>query len=100
MASDESLAEVGWYLDTVQVSGLQPVCCNYAPPLVDARKASPSTMAFSFDTAGGKTYVIETSTNLPPTWVPVQTNSGTGLRQSVTSPVAPATRRFFRLQAR
>jgi len=100
MASDESLAEVGWYLDTVQVSGLQPVCCNYAPPLVDTRKASPSTMAFSFDTAGGKTYVIETTTNLPPTWVPLQTNSGTGLRQSVTSPVAPATSRFFRLQVR
>jgi len=100
MASDGSLGETGWYVDNVQVSGSQSVCCNYAPPLLSARQASPSTMAFSFDTAGGKTYVIETATNLPATWVALQTNSGTGLRQSVTNAVNPTTRRFFRLQAR
>ena len=57
-------------------------------------------MAFSFDTAGGKTYVIETATNLPPVWVPLQTNSGTGVRQSLTNAVKPAAHQFFRLQAR
>jgi hypothetical protein len=57
-------------------------------------------MAFSFDTAGGKTYVIETATNLPPAWTPFQTNAGTGLRQSVTNAVNPSAARFFRLQAR
>jgi hypothetical protein len=100
MASDESLGEVGWYVDTVQVSGSQSICCNYAPPLLNARQPSPSAMAFSFDTAGGKSYVIETATSLPATWVPLQTNTGTGLRQSVTNAVNPATQRYFRLQAR
>jgi hypothetical protein len=100
MASDESLAEVGWYVDTVKVFGVQSVCCNYAPLLVDTRKASPSTMAFSFDTAGGRSYVVETTTNLTSAWTPVQTNAGNGLRQSVTNSVNPAAARFFRVQAR
>jgi hypothetical protein len=100
LGCDVGSAEVGWYVDTVQVSTVQGVCCNYAPPLVDTRRATPSAMAFSFDTAGGKTYVIETATILPPVWVPLQTNSGTGVRQSVTNAVKPAAHQFFRLQAR
>jgi len=100
LGCDVGTAEVGWYVDTVEVSTAQVVCCNYAPPLVDTRQSPPSTMAFSFDTAGGKTYVIETATNLPPVWVPLQTNSGTGVRQSLTNAVKAAAHQFFRLKAR
>ena len=100
LGCDESnpSSQLGWYVDTVKLAAVTPICCSYAPPLVNPRLASPSTMAFSFDTAGGKNYVIESATNLPPLWVPSQTNAGTGLRQSVTNAVNTSPSRFFRIK--
>jgi hypothetical protein len=56
-------------------------------------------MAFSFDTLLGRSYVIETTTNLlTANWTVLQNNSGDGSRQSFTNSTGGFSEQFFRVR--
>jgi hypothetical protein len=99
LASDSSLAESGWLVDSIQVLDTFQ-CCGSAglPVLTDARGAS-GHLVFSFNTLFGLSYVTEARSGLGTNvnWVPVLTNAGDGLKKSVTNSAVPS--RFFRIRA-
>lgn len=99
--SDTSVGANGWYVDTISVSQSGYSCCsNLIPPVIVNVRALSGSIAFSYDTVAGQTYVIESGTNLGAThWAPVQTNLGDGTSQSYTNSNAQANERYFRLRA-
>jgi hypothetical protein len=75
------------------------VTATARPVIVNARRVLPDKFAFSYDSIGGKTYVIEVNTNVATTnWVALQTNSGDGTRQSCTNACTAPPRRYFRVR--
>ena len=56
-------------------------------------------MAFSFDSLLGRSYVIETTTNLlTADWTVLQNNSGDGSRQSFTNSITDFGEQYFRVR--
>jgi len=101
MATDESVAATGWYVDTISlIDGYTCCTTTLAPQIVDTRRAN-GAIVFSFETQAGKTYVTEFRSVLESNavWTPLQTNSGDGTRQSITNATGAATNRFFRVRA-
>ena len=81
--------------NTISASGTGVV----APFIVSPRRVLPDNFAFSYDSIAGKAYVVEVKTNVITTnWIPLQTNSGDGTRQSYTNSTTAAPQRYFRLR--
>jgi hypothetical protein len=100
LGSDQNSGDVGWYVDSVLILSTTYTCCAgiTAPVLVDTRPISPSGIAFSYDSASGRTYFAEGVTNLGSTnWNPFGTNAGNGTRQSFTNSTG-LNRQFFRVR--
>jgi hypothetical protein len=94
--ADYSVSGVGWYVDSVAVTGTYTCCAgcpDFLPPVVTGNQ-----MSLSFPTAVGRTYrLLRSATLLPPDWQPVQTAPGTGGVVSLMVPVAEAGNAYYRL---
>jgi hypothetical protein len=99
IASDDSVAATGWYVDSILVSDGY-TCCHglVAPTIVDARKAG-ANIVFSYATVPGQSYTVESKdavTNAA--WIPLATNAGDGSLKSHTNTTLGAPQRLFRLK--
>ncbi len=101
LGTDESLGEVGWYVDTITIlEGYS--CCRdlIAPQLVETHPLNNS-IVFSFNSVPGQTYVTEyqsvLSTGL--VWTALQTNLGDGTPKSVTNSMGATGQRFIRVKS-
>lgn len=102
MATDESVAAVGWFVDTVSIIDGYACCIavpTLAPQIIETRHTNDA-IVFSFHTQSNKTYVTEYRDKLQTNvaWVPLQTNAGDGTKKTVTN-TATLTNRFFRVKA-
>jgi hypothetical protein len=99
--SDNSSGANGWYVDTISLTEVGYHCCPSPSPLLilEPRPAGPGRMAFSFDSLLGRSYVIETATNLlTADWTVLQNNAGDGARQSFTNSSTGFGEQFFRVR--
>ena len=101
LGSDTSAGATGWYVDTISLTQVGYRCCPSLPPLLilEPRPAGPGRMAFSFDTLLGRSYVIETTTNLlTADWTVLQNSPGDGSRQSFTNSTTDFGEQYFRVR--
>ena len=95
--ADSSVAGLGWYLDSVSVSGSYTCCVGcpeFLPPAL-----SPGQTVLSFPTVAGRSYVVEHKSSLTgPAWQTLRTVTGNGGVLTITDPVSLATNRFYRLR--
>jgi hypothetical protein len=96
LASDSALADVGWYLDTIQVTDAN-CCAAPVPPVILHAHRQSGSMVFSYDSRAGQTYFIEYKDNLnSPAWLPLRTELGDGSLRSITNAVSSM--RFYRIR--
>ena len=101
LGSDSSVGMTGWYVDTIAIAQFSYSCCSsLVPPLiVNPRRVGSNSIAFSYSSVAGQSYVVETKTNLSATnWTAVQTNAGDGSLKSYTNSTTTSPQRFFRLR--
>ena len=99
--SDTSAGATGWYVDTISLTQVGYRCCPSPPPLLilEPRPVGSGRMAFSFDSLLGRSYVIETTTNLlTADWTVLQNSPGDGSRQSFTNSTGGFSEQFFRVR--
>jgi hypothetical protein len=99
--SDNSNGGVGWYVDSILVSGEAYTCCAslVQPVIINPRQVPAEHISFSYDTLVGQTYFVESATNLAaPNWTTLQTNLGDGTLRSFSNSTAEDTQRYFRLR--
>jgi hypothetical protein len=100
MVSDSSQGATGWNVDTISIIDGYSCCHTLVPPQIVDTRIVNTNLAFSFNTVAGQTYVVEyqnvLATNLA--WTPFQTNTGDGLKKSVTNLTGAATSRFYRVE--
>ena len=102
LGSDSSTGANGWFLDAVSLTQTDYTCCSgLARPLIEElRMVGRNQMSFSYDSAVGRTYYLETSTNLDSIgWTVMQTNLNDGSRHFFTNSTIGAPHRYFRLRA-
>ncbi len=101
LGTDTSRGAAGWYVDTVAILDGATCCLTLLPPLiVDTRMVGPGSLAFSYDSLAGQTYIVQAATNITGTnWTSLQTNTGDGSLQSYTNSTIPLGGRFFRLRS-
>ena len=99
--SDNSNGGMGWYVDTISVSGQTYACCGSIaqPVILSPIQAAAAGIVFSYNSLIGQTYFVETATNLAvPNWNAVQTNPGDGTLHLFTNSSAADIQRYFRLR--
>jgi hypothetical protein len=99
--SDTSISSTGWYVDTVSLVGTSYSCLSalVQPLIVNPRLTGPGSMAFSYQSANGHTYFVESTPNLiTPVWTTLQTNAGDGSLKSFTNSTSGLTARYFRVR--
>jgi hypothetical protein len=97
--TDNSNSGTGWYVDSLTV-GDGIACCSglVAPNIVNLRQV-PGSVAFSFQSAFGQNYQVESKGSLSATnWQTLQTIVGDGTLKHFTNTLTP-TNRFFRLRS-
>ncbi len=101
LGSDNSAGATGWYVDTIGLNQPGYACCPCLaqPVIINPHLVSSDGMVFSYNTAPGQTYFIETQTNLNAIdWTVLQTNSGNGSFLSFTNSTIDSKERYFRLR--
>jgi len=97
-AGSRGRAGGAWYVDSVLVT--EPICL---PPVTDLAILNPALrgnfFTFAINTVSNRNYVIEFKTDLTnPQWQTLETLAGNGNRQTVTVPLGPDSRRFYRFR--
>jgi hypothetical protein len=98
--SDESLAAIGWYVDTVTISdGAYSCCAGLTPTTIVNPRRSGNSPVFSFQSINGQTYRVEYKSDLAnPVWSSLQTYTGDGSLINVTDSF-PVSQRFYRIRS-
>ena len=98
MATDSSNGGTGWFVDSVSVSDGYTCCGQLVAPRIINPSRNATKFAFSFDTINGQTYITEQKSAIEGTnWFAVQTNTGNGIRVSVTN-VISGSQRYYRVK--
>lgn len=96
-STDQNTGYTGWYIDTVNVSSIVPVCCA-PPPLFTSVTRSGSTLSLVWTAIPGRTYEVQYSTSTRPTnWTPLATVPATGATASTTDIINAGPQRFYRV---
>ncbi|MBI5384035.1 MAG: trypsin-like peptidase domain-containing protein [Verrucomicrobia bacterium] len=100
LGTDSSVSSSGWSVDTLSVlDGYSCSRCLASPLIMNVRAVPPDSFVFSFTTATGQAYLVESKTNVTSTnWVLLQTNSGDGAAVSFTNSTAGDGERYFRVR--
>src|SRR5262249_49220398 len=76
----------GWHVDSIHLTRPGFTCCSVPLRIVGPRVPAPQDIAFSYESISGKTYIVESVTNLAATnWSALQTNFGSGSLLSFTN---------------
>ena len=103
LGSDNSAGAAGWYVDSITLTEPSYSCCAslVQPVIMNPHLEDSNRMAFSYTytTASGQTYFLETRTNLSATdWTVLQTNAGDGSIIRFTNSTMESKERYFRLR--
>ena len=101
LGSDTTVGSTGWYVDNVALNATGYACQSplVQPVIVNPRMSGPSSMAFSYQSVAGQTYIVESKPDLAsPIWTGVQTNTGDGSLKSFTNSTAGSVENFFRVR--
>lgn len=95
--TDQNTGYTGWYIDTVNVSSMVPVCCA-TPPIFTSLTRSGSTLTMVWSSIPGRTYQVQYSTSAKPTtWNLLATVPATGPTTSTTDTINGGLQRFYRV---
>jgi len=95
--SDQSVGYTGWYVDSVHINSVVPVCCATAPVFTSVTR-SGATLTMVWASIPGRTYQVQYTTSAnPASWNLLATVPAAGPTSSTTDTINAGPRRFYRV---